>query len=92
MRICEDRRLNISTACLLPGFAFGGTCLPKDLRALAYQAKTHDLQLAILGSILPSNEQQVSLGVRMITVKGNKRVGVLEFSFRASTDALRESQ
>ena len=57
---CQDKKLNISPAYLLPGFAFGGSCLPKDLRALAYQAKTHDLQLPIMTSILPSNELQVA--------------------------------
>jgi GDP-mannose 6-dehydrogenase len=92
MRIfCEDRKLNISPAYLLPGFAFGGSCLPKDLRALAYKAKTHDLNLPILTSILPSNEIQVSRGVQMIMAKGHRRIGVLGFSFKAGTDDLRES-
>jgi GDP-mannose 6-dehydrogenase len=88
---CQDRKLNISTAYLKPGFAFGGSCLPKDLRALSYQAKVHDLQLPILTSILPSNELQIARGVRMIMAKGNQRVGVLGFSFKAGTDDLRES-
>ncbi len=88
---CEDKKLNISPAYLLPGFAFGGSCLPKDLRALAYQAKTQDLQLPILSAILPSNEQQVARGLHLITEKGNKRIGVLGFSFKAGTDDLRES-
>lgn len=92
MRIfCEDKKLNISPAYLLPGFAFGGSCLPKDLRALAYKAKTHDLNLPILTSILPSNEIQVSRGVQMIIAKGHRRIGVLGFSFKAGTDDLRES-
>ena len=92
MRIfCEDRKLNISPAYLLPGFAFGGSCLPKDLRALSYQAKTHDLQLPILSSILPSNEMQIVRGLELITAKGHTRVGVLGFSFKAGTDDLRES-
>jgi GDP-mannose 6-dehydrogenase len=92
MRIfCEDRKLNISTAYLKPGFAFGGSCLPKDLRALSYQAKVHDLQLPILASILPSNELQIARGLQMIMGKGNTRVGVLGFSFKAGTDDLRES-
>jgi len=88
---CQDRKLNISPAYLMPGFAFGGSCLPKDLRALSYQAKMHDLQLPILTSILPSNELQVARGLQMITEKGKSRVGVLGFSFKAGTDDLRES-
>jgi GDP-mannose 6-dehydrogenase len=88
---CQDRKLNISTAYLLPGFAFGGSCLPKDLRALSYQAKMHDLHLPILSSILPSNEMQISRGLQLIVGKGHTRVGVLGFSFKAGTDDLRES-
>jgi GDP-mannose 6-dehydrogenase len=88
---CQDKKLNISSAYLLPGFAFGGSCLPKDLRALAYRAKTQDLQLPILTSILPSNEIQVARGLELIMSKGHKRVGVLGFSFKAGTDDLRES-
>ncbi len=88
---CQDKKLNISPAYLLPGFAFGGSCLPKDLRALAYQAKIHDLQLPILSSILPSNELQIARGLQLIMEKGHKRVGVLGFSFKAGTDDLRES-
>jgi GDP-mannose 6-dehydrogenase len=88
---CQDRKLNISTAYLSPGFAFGGSCLPKDLRALSYQAKMHDLQLPILTSILPSNEMQIARGVQLIAEKGHTRVGILGFSFKAGTDDLRES-
>jgi GDP-mannose 6-dehydrogenase len=88
---CRDTKLNISPAYLLPGFAFGGSCLPKDLRALTYKAKVHDLHLPILTSILPSNEVQVSRGVDLIMEKGNKRIGILGFSFKAGTDDLRES-
>jgi GDP-mannose 6-dehydrogenase len=88
---CQDRKLNISSAYLRPGFAFGGSCLPKDLRALSYCAKTHDLQLPILTSILPSNEMQVNRGLQMIMDRGNTKVGVLGFSFKAGTDDLRES-
>ncbi|MGC2327033.1 MAG: nucleotide sugar dehydrogenase [Candidatus Sulfotelmatobacter sp.] len=88
---CQDRKLNISPAYLLPGFAFGGSCLPKDLRALSYQAKMQDLQLPILSSILPSNEIQITRGVQLITEKGHTRVGILGFSFKTGTDDLRES-
>jgi GDP-mannose 6-dehydrogenase len=88
---CEDKKLNISPAYLLPGFAFGGSCLPKDLRALAYKAKTHDLQLPIVTSILPSNELQVARGLQLIMEGGSKQVGILGFSFKAGTDDLRES-
>ena len=88
---CQDKKLNISPAYLMPGFAFGGSCLPKDLRALTYKAKTHDLSLPILTSILPSNEMQVSRGVDLVMKKGNKKIGILGFSFKAGTDDLRES-
>jgi GDP-mannose 6-dehydrogenase len=88
---CQDTKLNISPAYLTPGFAFGGSCLPKDLRALAYQAKMHDLQLPILTSILPSNELQVLRGLNLIIDKGNKRIGIAGLSFKAGTDDLRES-
>lgn len=88
---CLDKKLNISSAYLKPGFAFGGSCLPKDLRALAYSAKLHDLELPILNSILPSNELQVAKGLKLIMEKGHKRVGILGFSFKAGTDDLRES-
>jgi GDP-mannose 6-dehydrogenase len=88
---CEDKKLNISTAYLLPGFAFGGSCLPKDLRAVSYQAKMHDLELPIMTSILPSNEMQMNRGLQLIIDKGHKKVGILGFSFKAGTDDLRES-
>jgi GDP-mannose 6-dehydrogenase len=88
---CQDKKLNISPAYLMPGFAFGGSCLPKDLRALAYSAKLHDLELPILNAILPSNELQVARGLQLIVGKGRKRVGILGFSFKAGTDDLRES-
>jgi len=84
-------KLNISPLYLEPGFAFGGSCLPKDLRALAYKAKMHDLHLPIMTSILPSNELQVGRGLQLIMDQGAKRIGVLGFSFKAGTDDLRES-
>lgn len=88
---CQDKKLNISAAYLTPGFAFGGSCLPKDLRALGYKAKTHDLNLPIMNAILPSNELQVAKGLKLITGKGARKVGILGFSFKAGTDDLRES-
>ena len=88
---CQDKKLNISPAYLKPGFAFGGSCLPKDLRALTYTAKAHDVELPIMTSILPSNELQVARGLQLVVESGNKRVGILGFSFKAGTDDLRES-
>ena len=88
---CQDKKLNISPAYLKPGFAFGGSCLPKDLRALSYSAKVHDLELPILNAILPSNELQIARGMKLIMDKGHRRIGVLGFSFKEGTDDLRES-
>jgi GDP-mannose 6-dehydrogenase len=88
---CQDKKLNISPAYLTPGFAFGGSCLPKDLRALSYKGKMYDLDLPIMNSILPSNEAQVAQGIQLITQTGHRRIGILGFSFKAGTDDLRES-
>jgi GDP-mannose 6-dehydrogenase len=88
---CQDKKLNISAAYLIPGFAFGGSCLPKDLRALTYKARMSDLELPIMASILPSNELQIVRGIRLIMETGHKRIGVLGFSFKEGTDDLRES-
>jgi GDP-mannose 6-dehydrogenase len=88
---CSDTKLNISPAYLSPGFAFGGSCLPKDLRALSYAGRSRDLDLPILNSILRSNELQISRGLQRIVQMGHTRIGILGFSFKAGTDDLRES-
>ena len=88
---CLDTKLNLSATYLRPGFAFGGSCLPKDLRALNYRARSMDLELPILKAILPSNALHTERSVQMVMERGNKKVGVLGFSFKAGTDDLRES-
>lgn len=88
---CEDRKLNISTTYLRPGFAFGGSCLPKDVRALAYMGRDFDLNLPLLNSVLPTNEIQVDRALGMITSAGLRRIAFLGISFKSGTDDLRES-
>ena len=88
---CEDKKLNLSPAYLKPGFAFGGSCLPKDVRALTYEAKRFDLDSPLLNAILPSNAAQIQNGIKLITAHGKKRVGFLGMAFKPDTDDMRES-
>jgi len=89
--LTADTKLNISPAYLRPGYAFGGSCLPKDLRALVHRARRADVSIPILESILPSNEGQIDRVFRTIEATGKRRVGLLGLSFKPGTDDLRES-
>jgi GDP-mannose 6-dehydrogenase len=88
---CRDEKLNLSPYYLKPGFAFGGSCLPKDVRALQYRAKELDVELPVISQILASNRGQIQLALEQILDTGKKDIGLLGFSFKSGTDDLRES-
>ena len=88
---CQDNKLNISSAYLRPGFTFGGSCLPKDLRAMVHRGRVEDVPMPILEALLDSNRRQIDRAFHMIMAAGSKRIGVLGLSFKAGTDDLRES-
>lgn len=89
--LCQDVKLNVSSAYLKPGFAFGGSCLPKDLRALIYRVHSLDLKLPLLESALPSNEQHLKRAIDAVVDLPAKRIGVIGLAFKENTDDLRES-
>jgi GDP-mannose 6-dehydrogenase len=89
--LCADTKLNLSPVYLRPGFAFGGSCLPKDVRALRYLGRGLDLDLPVLNAILPSNAQQLDRAFQLVADAGSRQVGVLGLAFKAGTDDLRES-
>ncbi len=92
MRVfCEDDRLNISPAYLKPGFSFGGSCLPKDLRALMHIARVADVDVPMLGGVMRSNDAHLQIAARRILDSGERTVGLLGLSFKPQTDDLRES-
>ena len=88
---CKDTKLNVSPRYLMPGFAFGGSCLPKDVRALLYAAKQANLELPTLNSLIASNNAVIDRAVRQICATGKRRLGLIGLSFKSNSDDLRES-
>ena len=89
--LCSDTRLNVSAAYLRPGFAFGGSCLPKDLRGLRFFARSNDVATPLLDGILTANENQIAEAFRMVEATGKRRVALLGLTFKDATDDMRES-
>jgi GDP-mannose 6-dehydrogenase len=89
--LTQDNKLNISPAYMRPGFAFGGSCLPKDLRALTYFARTENIALPLLSSLIPSNQAQIDSAFLDILATEKRRIGIVGLAFKAGTDDLRES-
>jgi GDP-mannose 6-dehydrogenase len=88
---CSDTKLNISRRYLMPGFAFGGSCLPKDVRAILYEGKTRDLQLPLMTALLASNQEVIERAFQKVRAMGKRRIGMIGLSFKSNTDDLRES-
>ena len=89
--ICQDKKLNLSPYYLKPGFAFGGSCLPKDVRGMNYTATKLNLKTPLLSSLIDSNKYQIERGLDLIYKTNKKKIGFLGFAFKAGTDDLRES-
>jgi GDP-mannose 6-dehydrogenase len=89
--MCRDTRLNISPAYLKPGFAFGGSCLPKDLRALTFRASRLDLKLPLLASVLSSNDEHLRRSIHQVLELPGNQIGIYGLAFKEDTDDLRES-
>jgi GDP-mannose 6-dehydrogenase len=89
--LCRDEKLNVSAAYLMPGFAFGGSCLPKDLRALAYRASRLDVEVPMLSAVLPSNTAHLNRAIRHVLAQPSERLGVIGLAFKEDTDDVRES-
>jgi GDP-mannose 6-dehydrogenase len=89
--LCRDVKLNASKAYLRPGFAFGGSCLPKDLRALSYRANRLDVKIPLIDAALPSNREHLDRAIRAVLDSGARKIGIIGLTFKEDTDDLRES-